>query len=189
MFALNFGPWVTFGIATWHRLAPVLSSFDGSLLLDGGASVRDMAGGYTSAMAIEAPEDGFVTSFGTGTKRIRSKYTVNPGYTPVADCFCVRFSPDDQYLATSFANGAIHVYSTDTGRQEYLLNGSPASLELSKTPLPTTQLRWRPHAAASKTQSVLISVNAEFDGHFRSALIGESQWLEPVVLSCCKMVR
>ena len=48
--------------------------------------------------------------------RSRSKYTVNPGYSPVADCFCVRFSPDDQYLATSFANGAIHVYSTETGR-------------------------------------------------------------------------
>ena len=46
----------------------------------------------------------------------RSKYTVNPGYAPVADCFCVRFSPDDQYLATSFANGAIHVYSAETGR-------------------------------------------------------------------------
>lgn len=45
----------------------------------------------------------------------RSKYTVNPNYAPVADCFCVRFSPDDQYLATSFANGAIHVYSTETG--------------------------------------------------------------------------
>ena len=40
---------------------------------------------------------------------------MNPNYAPVADCFCVRFSPDDQYLATSFANGAIHVYSTETG--------------------------------------------------------------------------
>lgn len=84
---------------------------------------------------------------------LRSKYTVNPGYTPVADCFCVRFSPDDQYLATSYANGAIHVYSTETGRQEFLLNGSPSHTELSATPLPTTQLRWRPQGAA-KTQSV-----------------------------------
>ena len=40
------------------------------------------------------------------------------------------------------------------GRQEFLLNGSPPNTELSQTPLPTTQLRWRPHAAASKTQSV-----------------------------------
>ncbi|CAK9024904.1 WD repeat-containing protein 5, partial [Durusdinium trenchii] len=127
------------------------------------ATQPNMAGGYSGgAMAIEGAEE--VTSIGTGTKRIRSKYTVNPGYAPVADCFCVRFSPDDQYLATSFANGAIHVYSADTGRQEFLLNGSPPSLELSATPLPTTQLRWRPHGAASKTQSVLVSVNAEFDG-------------------------
>jgi len=30
--------------------------------------------------------------------------------------------------------------------------------------MPTTQLRWRPHSAQSKTKSVLISVNAEMDG-------------------------
>jgi len=34
-------------------------------------------------------------------------------------------------------------------------------------PLPTTQLRWRPHSAQSKTKSVLISVNAEFDGQIQ----------------------
>lgn len=138
-----------------------------------------MAGGYGGAMAIEGGEE--VASFGTGTKRIRSKYTVNPGYAPVADCFCVRFSPDDQYLATSFANGAIHVYSAETGRQEFLLNGSPPNTELSQTPLPTTQLRWRPHAAASKTQSVLISVNAEFDGQIMQWHIKSGKCLHSIV--------
>jgi len=123
---------------------------------------KPAAGGYAAASK-ELPSKEEVTSLG-GTKRIRSKYTVNPGYAPVADCFCVRFSPDDQYLAASFANGAIHVYSAETGRQEFVLNSTPPSTDLSATPLPTTQLRWRPHGAASKTQSVLISVNAEFDG-------------------------
>ncbi|OLP87221.1 putative WD repeat-containing protein [Symbiodinium microadriaticum] len=132
------------------------------MAIEGEKKEEKPAGGYAAAKALPAQEE--VASMGSGTKRIRSKYTVNPGYTPVADCFCVRFSPDDQYLAASFANGAIHVYSAETGRQEFVLNSTPATTELSATPLPTTQLRWRPHGAASKTQSVLISVNAEFDG-------------------------
>merc|ERR1719229_1505262 len=110
-----------------------------------------------------------VTAIGTGSKRIRAKYTCNPNYSPVSECFCVRFSPDDQYLAASFANGAINIYNAETGKQEFVLNhqegkdgkvGAPA-LDAA---LPTTQLRWRPHTAQSKTKSVLVSVNAEFDG-------------------------
>lgn len=59
------------------------------------------------------------------------------------------------------------------GRQEYLLNGSPPSLELSKTPLPTTQLRWRPHAAASKTQSATQRWKGD-DEPMGTSKIGES---------------
>jgi len=105
-----------------------------------------------------------VTDIGSGNKKIRTKYTCNPGYSPISDCFCVRFSPDDQYLATSFANGAINIYNAETGKQEFVLNSTPPGTDLTATPLPTTQLRWRPHNAQSKTKSVLISVNAEFDG-------------------------
>lgn len=103
-----------------------------------------------------------VTPIGSGNKRIRAKYTCNPGFQPVSDCFCVRFSPDDQYLAASYANGAINVYSAETGKQEYVLNN--AESKDGTATLPTTQLRWRPHSAQSKTKSVLISVNAEFHG-------------------------
>jgi WD40 repeat protein len=81
----------------------------------------------------------------------------------VSDCFCVRFSPDNQYLAASFANGAIHVYNAETGKQDFILNSAEGKEGMS-APLPTTQLRWRPHSPMSKTKSVLISVNAEFDG-------------------------
>lgn len=103
-----------------------------------------------------------VTRLGTGSRRIRAKYTTNQS-SDTTDCFCVRFSPDDQYLAASFANGAIHIYNAETGRQEFLLNGADGKEGLA-APLPTTQLRWRPHSAQSKTKSVLVSVNAEFDG-------------------------
>mmetsp|Transcript_115683 Transcript_115683/g.247256 ORF Transcript_115683/g.247256 Transcript_115683/m.247256 type:complete len:365 (-) Transcript_115683:94-1188(-) len=105
-----------------------------------------------------------VAAIGTGNKRIRLKYTCNPEYSPVSDCFCVRFSPDDAYLAASFANGAINVYNAATGKQEFVLNNAGDGKEGLGGPLPTTQLRWRPHSAQSKTKSVLISVNAEFDG-------------------------
>jgi len=107
------------------------------------------------------PEE--VTKIGNSLKQIRAKYTCDPGYSPAADCFSVRFSPDEQYLAASFANGAIHIYNTATGKEEFVLNCA-AGKEYSDTALPTTQLRWRPHSAQSKTKSVLISVNAEFDG-------------------------
>lgn len=100
---------------------------------------------------------------GTGARRIRAKYTCNPGYDPVSDCFCVRFSPDNEYLAASFANGAIHVYNAETGNQEFVLNNLEGK-DGSPLLLPTTQVRWRPHSAQSKTKSVLISVNAEADG-------------------------
>jgi WD40 repeat protein len=99
-----------------------------------------------------------------GSKRIKAKYTANSGYTPSADCFCVRFSPDDQYLAASFANGAIHIYNAESGKQEFVLNSETQKAEGISAALPTTQLRWRPHSAQSKTKSVLISVNAEMDG-------------------------
>jgi len=104
-----------------------------------------------------------VQKIGAGGKRIRARYTCNPEYKPISDCFCVRFSPDDQYLAASFANGAINVYNADTGKQEFVLNNQEGKTGLDSA-LPTTQLRWRPHSAQSKTKSVLISVNAEFDG-------------------------
>ena len=60
------------------------------------------------------------------------------------------------------------------GRQEFLLNGSPPNTELSQTPLPTTQLRWRPHAAASKTQSV--AWDGRGDRWKVGKKLGKSRW-------------
>jgi len=126
------------------------------------ASPKAATGGY--AQATEVKEE-TVQPIGSGAHRIRAKYTCNPKYEPVSDCFCVRFSPDNQYLAASFANGAIHVYNADTGKQEFLLNADKTeATNAVGGAMPTTQLRWRPHSTQSKTKSVLISVNAELDG-------------------------
>mmetsp|Transcript_23940 Transcript_23940/g.55260 ORF Transcript_23940/g.55260 Transcript_23940/m.55260 type:complete len:370 (-) Transcript_23940:156-1265(-) len=127
--------------------------------------MADLDGSPTSD---QAPRNNVgVQEIGQGSKRIRAKYTCSPGNEPLADCFCVRFSPDEQYLAASFSHGAIHVYNAETGKQEFVLNGlegRESILTSTSAPLPTTQLRWRPHTAQSKTKSVLISVNAEIDG-------------------------
>jgi len=117
-----------------------------------------------SAPAIQEKKDESVQPIGSGTHQIRAKYTCNPKHEPVSECFCVRFSPDDEYLAASFANGAIHVYNAETGKQEFTLNSPDQENAGVGGALPTTQLRWRPHSTQSKTKSVLISVNAEFDG-------------------------
>jgi len=125
------------------------------------------AGGYggDAAKANEEVKEEAVQPIGSGTHRIRAKYTCNPKYEPVSDCFRVRFSPDNAYLAASFANGAIHIYNADTGKQEFVLNTSEKDGgPIAGGPLPTTQLRWRPHSTQSKTKSVLISVNCEPDG-------------------------
>lgn len=95
-----------------------------------------------------------------GRGRIRAKFTCDPGHEE--ECYCVRFSPDGQLLAASFAGGAIHVFDTATGRQEIVLNGSPtgsAGAQLNAPALrqPTTRLRWKPTG-----EGVLTSVSAEF---------------------------
>lgn len=71
------------------------------------------------------------------------------------EVFCIRFSPDDQYLAAACGNGSIRVYNAMTGKRAFLLNAG------KEDGLPTTQVRWRPQQSLSKTKNVLISVGAD----------------------------
>mmetsp|Transcript_612 Transcript_612/g.1648 ORF Transcript_612/g.1648 Transcript_612/m.1648 type:complete len:337 (-) Transcript_612:3-1013(-) len=70
------------------------------------------------------------------------------------EIFCVRFAPDDLYLAAC-GNGFIHVYNTSTSKLAFKMKGSK-----DQDWLPTTQLRWRPYCYGS-AQSVLVSVGAD----------------------------
>lgn len=70
------------------------------------------------------------------------------------EVFCARFSPDDVYLAVAGGSGSIMVYNALTGRKSVTLGGG-------KEELPTTQVRWRPPQAMSKTKNVLVSVGAD----------------------------
>ena len=75
------------------------------------------------------------------------------------EIFCLRWSPDAQFLAAGCGDGAIRIYNTK-GTQAFELNG-PGSPGLPKLPLPTTCLRFRPLNHGSKTKNVLISANAD----------------------------
>jgi len=93
-----------------------------------------------------------------------------------SEIFCTRFSFDDAYVAASYANGLIKVFDAKSGREEFKLRshgvsedkkenmGDPDVVGLKALEYPTTQLRWRPNSAQSKTKNVLISVNAASDG-------------------------
>lgn len=70
-----------------------------------------------------------------------------------SEVFCCRFSPDDQYLASSCGNGQIRIFNTSTGKLAFTLSNGDG--------VPTTQVRWRPHEAMSKTKNVLVSVDAD----------------------------
>ncbi|CEL91874.1 unnamed protein product [Vitrella brassicaformis CCMP3155] len=97
-----------------------------------------------------------------------------------SEILCIRFSPDDAYLAAACSNGAIKIFNTSTGRQAYVLNQAGGS--------PTTQVRWRPNKAVSKTKNVLISVNS--DGVVQHWHIASGKCLHQIIenhnqLFCC----
>lgn len=91
-------------------------------------------------------------SASASSRKLSAKFTLNDAESEV---FCVRFSPDDQYLAAACGDGAIHIYNTLTGRRAFSLNNS------SSEELPATQIRWRPQQSLSRTKNILVSVGAD----------------------------
>eukprot|EP00440_Ansanella_granifera_P021627 gb/GFBE01023476.1/.p1 GENE.gb/GFBE01023476.1/~~gb/GFBE01023476.1/.p1 ORF type:complete len:344 (+),score=66.54 gb/GFBE01023476.1/:1-1032(+) len=85
-------------------------------------------------------------------RKTSNKFTLGDGDNEI---FCVRFSPDDLYLAAACGNGLINVYNSVTGKLAFVLNAG------QENRLPTTQVRWRPSQCISKTKNVLVSVGAD----------------------------
>eukprot|EP00445_Apocalathium_hangoei_P003011 CAMPEP_0203860164 /NCGR_PEP_ID=MMETSP0359-20131031/12271_1 /ASSEMBLY_ACC=CAM_ASM_000338 /TAXON_ID=268821 /ORGANISM="Scrippsiella Hangoei, Strain SHTV-5" /LENGTH=383 /DNA_ID=CAMNT_0050777195 /DNA_START=103 /DNA_END=1252 /DNA_ORIENTATION=+ len=90
---------------------------------------------------------------GGGRVGVSAKFTL--GDTSDGEVFCARFSPDDLYLAAASGCGSILVYNALTGKRAFVLKCG------QEDRLPTTQLRWRPQQALSKTKNVLVSVSAD----------------------------
>lgn len=62
-----------------------------------------------------------------------------PGDKKCPSCFCVRYSPDDRFVAVSYADGSINVYRSDDGSLEAAL----ASTQAANSAV-AVQLRWSP---------------------------------------------
>lgn len=123
-----------------------------------GALSAALAGGKV----VEEPELEQLIPIGSTGKRVLPKYACDPGYSPSSDCFSVRFSPDEQFLACSFKNGAINVYNAVTGEQDIpvLFHAiGPKSADV-----PITQVRWRPMTGIFRSEPALLSVCYEGEG-------------------------
>eukprot|EP00386_Alphamonas_edax_P006640 GDKI01021449.1.p1 GENE.GDKI01021449.1~~GDKI01021449.1.p1 ORF type:complete len:385 (+),score=92.15 GDKI01021449.1:75-1229(+) len=106
----------------------------------------------SSGVSPTSPSKGKTFGAGRTGKKILPKFILSDN-TPGNEVFCVRFSPDDSYVAGALGSGIIKIYATNSGKHQFTLNtGSTA---------PTTQLRWRPHTNSTRTKNVLISVNAD----------------------------
>ena len=68
-----------------------------------------------------------------------------------AEVFCLRFSPDGKFLAAGCGDGAVRVFSSQTGKLAYNLQSG------SNVALPTTCIRFRPITPTTRTKVIHIS--------------------------------
>ena len=71
------------------------------------------------------------------------------------EVFCVRYSPDGQFVAAARGNGSIDVYSATKGNKVYELPSDDVN-----GAAPTCCIRFRPNTTSSKTRNVLLAVDA-----------------------------
>jgi COMPASS component SWD3 len=71
-----------------------------------------------------------------------------------SEIFCVKFSPEGNFIAAGCGDGAIRVFNVSNGVMAYNLQGG------SNIALPTTAIKFRPVTATTRTKNVLISANA-----------------------------
>lgn len=88
------------------------------------------------------------------TFKLVPKVTISDNTSEV---FCVRFSPDGKFIAAGCGDGAIRVFSAQTGALAYNLQGG------SNVALPTTAIRFRPVTPTTRTKNVFLASNATGD--------------------------
>ncbi len=71
-----------------------------------------------------------------------------------SEIFCVKFSPEGNYIAAGCGDGAIRVFNAGNGTLAYNLQGG------SNIALPTTAIKFRPVTATTRTKNVLLAANA-----------------------------
>ena len=84
--------------------------------------------------------------------KLTPKLTISDNRSEV---FCVKFSPDSNFLAAGCGDGGIRVFSTQSGILSYNLQAG------SSIALPTTAIKFRPpDGTGSRTKNVFIAANA-----------------------------
>ncbi len=56
-----------------------------------------------------------------------------------SEVFCMKFDPEDRYLACGYGDGMTRIYNCDSGKLSYTLSGLSGNDEM-----PVTCLSWRP---------------------------------------------
>jgi len=96
-------------------------------------------------------------------KTMVPRYNTVPGYGQEdAECFCVRFSPNQRYLAASFSNGFISIYKAELGGHDSMLYDKPENFKGAVSQLPATCVRFRP--GQNSSDSAMLAVTAEDNG-------------------------
>ncbi|KAJ3019584.1 UNVERIFIED_CONTAM: hypothetical protein HDU68_010596 [Siphonaria sp. JEL0065] len=75
-----------------------------------------------------------------------------------SEVYCVKFSPDDEYIAAALGNSMIQIYSTSSNENVRTLT---APAELEKDILPCTTVTFRPDAASFRNKNVLVAGYAD----------------------------
>ena len=59
------------------------------------------------------------------------------------EVFCLKYDPDDKYIACGYGDGAVRIYNLEQGKLSFTLAGSLA-LAGAIDDMPITALEWRP---------------------------------------------
>lgn len=84
--------------------------------------------------------------------KVTHRYTLGDTSTMT---LCVRYDPNDKYIATGCFDGSIRIYNVFTGKQSYTLNAD------GEEHMPITNIKWRPLCAPGVTKNVIIAASAD----------------------------
>mmetsp|Transcript_113046 Transcript_113046/g.200401 ORF Transcript_113046/g.200401 Transcript_113046/m.200401 type:complete len:347 (-) Transcript_113046:87-1127(-) len=87
-----------------------------------------------------------------------------------SEVYCVRFSPDDNFLAAATGHGAVCVYNVSTGQEAFRLNRTATR--------PVKQVCWRPEPEDAPLRTRGVFVGASTDGRLRQWHVSSNRCLE-----------
>lgn len=87
-----------------------------------------------------------------------------------SEVYCVRFSPDDSFLAAASGHGAVCIFNVSTGQEAFRLNRAASR--------PVKQVCWRPEPVDAPLRTRGVLVGASTDGRLRQWHVSSNRCLE-----------